>query len=285
MWLFKKMSPKGPKPEVQLMQPTIEQAGSGIIQHKCHSATALSGAKTRERLISFVEQVESEIHQYAIAYVEKEGVLMVHPRLLETIRDQPDAFILEPDLYLAFPTPDAARRVNDEWQSTIKKYLDRNNGTELLREKGLILSTFVVYNICTGITIYNETHDDGQKLSDEKEAIARFEEAALWHRIIDELAYRYIFEERLLYNLTLQGASPDFVADLFRDRSCEYVRYQKWVPEGKEDEVVGTLLWEAAKHVGNTFGEGRNAIFLHTFIARFLDRVSAAMVCNLLTGR
>jgi hypothetical protein len=46
----------------------------------CAEAAAL-GADIRERLFSTVDQLEAETGQLVIAYAEKEGVLMTHPRL------------------------------------------------------------------------------------------------------------------------------------------------------------------------------------------------------------
>jgi len=64
----------------------------------------------------------------------------------------------------------------------------------------------------------------------------------------------------------------------------EYVGYKKLVPEG-EESPRGTLLWEAAKHLGKPIGEGSNPIFLSLFAHEFVKLLVRAMVYELLTGR
>jgi hypothetical protein len=67
------------------------------------------------------------------------------------------------------------------------------------------------------------------------------------------------------------------------DRTDEYGEYRKWVPE-QDEGTQGTLLWEAAKHVGEPFGPwaSGNPIFLLTFGVRFLERFKQALVHELL---
>jgi hypothetical protein len=89
----------------------------------------------------------------------------------------------------------------------------------------------------------------------------RVEEASLWYRIIDELAQSYLvndylififiayFQGLLAYRLALQCASPELILNKMLKRTTEYGNYQKWLP-GDDEGTDGTLLWEAAKHIG-----------------------------------
>jgi hypothetical protein len=53
----------------------------------------------------------------------------------------------------------------------------------------------------------------------------------------------------------------------------------------RDEGTGGTLLWEAAKHVGEPFGAraGGNPIFLVMFGMRFVERFKQALVYELLT--
>src|ERR1700730_6581778 len=70
----------------------------------CREAAA-SGADTRTRLFAVVDRLEAEMGQLVIAYAEKEGVLMTHPRLTEELRKRPDGQVLDHAITLCFVTP------------------------------------------------------------------------------------------------------------------------------------------------------------------------------------
>ena len=131
------------------------------------------------------------------------------------------------------------------------------------------------------------------KLSEEQETSVRLEEAALWYRVVDELAQRYLGPERPLFmdyfidslvtRLALEGAPPKLIITL-RDRGEEYEKYRKWLP--KDDEGLrGTLLWEAAKHIGKPFDGDQNPFFLTKHTVKFVDLLKQALIYELLTGR
>jgi hypothetical protein len=93
---------------------------------------ALTGTEVRNRLISLIEKFETENNRQALAFAEKEGVMLVDPKLTEFIRSQVDGDgvpgdLLEPALDLAFPTADATRRVNEQWPSIVASYQGRPN--------------------------------------------------------------------------------------------------------------------------------------------------------------
>ncbi len=296
-WFAKKESPAAEK-----VRGLIENAWEHATEPKGAAESARFGAELRERLILLIEKTETEIGQLALGFAEKEGVMMVHPKLLDQIRQQPDCAILEPALYLCFPTTDARRRVNAEWPSTVKRYRDKANTKDTLREKSLALAGFITNNLDVAASIYTESGGKitldpttpADELAEEQEMQARLEEAACWYRVIDELAFRYLgsddralfmdhLQDHLVHILALEGLPPDVICAVMYERTQEYGRYQRWVPEeGKGTK--GTLLWEAAKHVGAPIGAGRHPVFLHAFGLGFLERLQQALVPELLTS-
>ena len=128
------------------------------------------------------------------------------------------------------------------------------------------------------------------------EGLVRLEEAACWYRVIDELAYRSLrhderslfmdhFQDNLANLLALQGTSPDVISQTMADRTVNYGEYWKSIPDTDEG-TAGTLLWEAAKHVGEPFGAraSGNPIFLVMLGVRFWwTRFKQALVYELLT--
>ena len=112
--------------------------------------------------------------------------------------------------------------------------------------------------------------------------------------MIDELAWRYtrdrrdLFADHFLDNLAnllaLQGAPPDLICNTMADRSEEYAQYKEVVPKGDQG-TRGTLLWEAAKHVGRAIGIDHDPVFWVAFGACFIDRLKHALIYELLTGQ
>ena len=256
---------------------------------------ALFGAETRRRLINLIDEVEAEIGQYAFAIAEDTGAMEINPKLIERIRKEPNCGVLEPAFDLAFPSPASKRRFNEEWAYTVGKYRGQRNTKELLREKSAILVSFVINNLNVAVTTYSRIRANAPDLGGEAETSVRVEEATLWYRVIDELAQRYLgpnrlifmayFEDWLAHRLALQGASPELIMITMLDRTTEYGKYQKWIPSDDEGSG-GTLLWEAAKHIGEPLDCTSNSIFLVLFASNFLDRlINQAMVYELLTGQ
>jgi hypothetical protein len=242
-----------------------------------------------------IDEVEAEIGQYAFAIAEDMGAMEINPKLIERLRNEPDCGVLEPAFDLAFPSPASKRRFNEEWAYTVGKYRGQRNTEELLREKSAILVSFVVNNLNVAATTYSRIRENAPDLGDELEMSVRVEEATLWYRVIDELAQRYLgpnrltfmayFEDWLAHRLALQGASPELILITMLDRTTEYGKYQKWIPSDDEGSG-GTLLWEAAKHIGKPLDCATNPLFLVLFVSNFVDRLlNEAMVYELLTGK
>lgn len=249
--------------------------------------SARSGAKLRGRFFAMIEETEAKLGEHAIGIATAEGVLMVHPKLEEELRKQPDADILEVALRHCFVTTDARRSLIESWPSHVTRYRGKANSDETLGEKSGLLSAYVVNNPDAEKMANDEIFDD-------RVCVVRVEEAALWYRVLDELAFRSIggqrglfmsfLEDDLAFNLALLGSSPSLIAETIATRSREYAEYRQWVPaEGAG--AKGTLLWEAAKHVGEPIGLNRNPFFLMQFGTRFLKKLSNAFVRDLLVGK
>lgn len=296
MGLLNRFFGKNPNPIADRAMDTIKTAWETAIKPKGLDRSAVFGAQTRQRLISLIEQVEAQIGQMAIAVAEKEGVLCIHPRLTEEIQKQAHKYLLESALGWCFPTPDGKRRANNDWPATVRNYRERPNTDDLLGEKAAILAAFIACNLDLGIQLYEEMRDsqNTSELSEERNNSVKLEEAACWCRIIDELAHGVLGQKRSLFMdyfgdniaeiLALEGMPPDLICQTLRERMAEYGQYRRWVPEGKEG-TKGTLLWEAAKHVGNPLQLGQHPLFLMTFGLRVIQHLESMMVQDLLTGR
>jgi hypothetical protein len=251
------------------------------------------GAEIRQRLMSLLDKVEGKIGQPAVALAEKEGVLMTHPKLLEEIRTQPDGEVLEAALGMCFPTPDMARKLAQTWQFNVKRFAGKPNTVAVLRDKSAVLTTCIMYSLSASQEAYAKIPNFAVKPDYEQETKVRLEEAACWLRVVSEIAFnalgddRYLFidyfSEDLAHSLALEGASPNVICGVMSARSASYAKYKEWVPrEGQDAE--GTLFWEAAKNSGKITGADRYPLFLLYFGMFFLQRYKKAMIFELLRG-
>jgi hypothetical protein len=100
----------------------IEEALQNSKKPKSGAQSAGIGAETRERVFSIIEMVEAEVNQLAVVIAQDRGALMIHPKLIEEVRNQSDAEIIERALYLCFPSPVASQLLNEKWPTTVAKY-------------------------------------------------------------------------------------------------------------------------------------------------------------------
>lgn len=287
MGLFDKLFGRRASPEAEQVKAIMRKAweNSGKPQGSYKAAT--TGAEIRDRFFAVIEEVEAKLGSPAIGIASAEGVLMVHPKLEEELRKQPDADVLEVALTHCFITTDGRRRLNESWPSQVVRYRGKANSDETLREKSGLLAAYVVNNLDAAEMAESET-------SDEQDCIVRVEEAAIWYRVLDELAFRFVRGQRdifmdflqddLALNLALLGSSPDLIDQTMAARSREYAEYRQWVP-AENAGAKGTLLWEAAKHVGEPIGLNAHPVFLLQFGTRLLERLNDALVGDLLVGR
>jgi hypothetical protein len=255
------------------------------------------GADIRDRLLTLVNEIEKETGKPAVIFAADAN--LVDPRLIEALdKRREDGELLRLSIDSCFVNPQAAQYVNDAWPTTVKRYHCRPNSGELIHEKATLLAAFVVHNLNAAVETREQLKATGfegveQSLTDEQEVLVKCEEAALWYRIIDELAYRFIrefgsqfvdyFLDTSARLLGLQGASPDLIWRTMTERSEEYAQYREWTAD--IDRMAGTLLWNAAKHVGAPLGLGRHFMFTTIFGTQFLMRVTGALVYELLTGQ
>ena len=132
------------------------------------------------------------------------------------------------------------------------------------------------------------------RTSDDQDCVVRVEEAALWYRVLDELAFRFLrgqrdifmdfLQDNFAHYLAILGSSPELINDTMAARSREYAEYRQWVPAENEG-AKGTLLWEAAKHVGEPIGLNTHPVFLLQFGTRFLEKLNGALIHELLVGK
>jgi hypothetical protein len=274
-------------PEAEQAKEIIRRAWEDSRKPQGAYKSATSGAKIRDRFFTVIEEVEAKLGGPAIGIASAEGVLMVHPKFEEELCKQPDADVLEVALTHCFVTTDARRRLNESWPSQVARYRGKANFDETLREKSGLLAAYVVYNLDAAEMAEGET-------SDEQDCIVRVEEAAVWYRVLDELAFRFVRGQRdvfmdflqddLALNLALLGSSPDLIDGTMAARSREYAEYRQWVP-AENAGAKGTLLWEAAKHVGEPIGLNTHFVFLLQFGTRLLEKLNGALVGELLVGR
>jgi hypothetical protein len=283
--------------DVERLRSLIAEAVKASKKPQGASEMARRGADTRHRLFKLIERFEAETGQDGIFFadtVEANGRMFVHPEFVELIRKGSDGALLEPALWTAFTTPEAVRLLNEGWPSTVEKYRGQPNTEELISEKSAALTVFVTNNLDLTMAIYAAEHKEGPELNDQQVQQIKIEEAALWFRIVDELAHRYLgprrplfmdnFEDDLAHILALQGTPPNVVCDTLANRMAEYGPYRRWIAEAGEG-TGGTLLWEAAKHIANPFGSSCDPFFLLNFGMNFLKRMREALVYELLTGQ
>lgn len=298
MSLFRRLFPTAQdRRDAEQARQIIERALRESRKPKGCAKSAEFGADIRDRLFTLVEEVEKETGEPAVVFAA-DGTL-TDPRLIEALhKRRDDGELLELSIGSCFVNPHATQYVNESWRATVKRYQSRPNSDELIHEKATLLAAFVVHNLNAAVEAREQLKAAGfggveQSLTEEQELLVKCEEAALWYRIIDELAYRFIRDFRPLFVdyfldtsadlLALQGASPDLICRTMAARSEEYAQYREWTAD--VDRIAGTLFWKAAKHVGGPFGLECHFMFTTIFGTQFLMRVTGALVYELLTGQ
>jgi len=198
MGLFDKLFGRRASPETEQAKAIIRKAWEDSRKPQGAYKAATTGAEIRDRFFALIEEVEAKLGGPAIGIASAEGVLMVHPKLEEELRKQPDADVLEVALTHCFITTDARRRLNESWPSQVVLYRGKANSDEILREKSSLLAAYVVNNLDAAEMAESET-------SDEQDCIVRVEEVAVWYRVLDELAFRFIRGQRDIFMDFLQG--------------------------------------------------------------------------------
>ncbi len=244
---------------------------------------AVMGAETRCQLVDVIEKFEAETGRSVFLLTDTaEGVvrMFVDRELNELIQKSPYGELLHLALFTAFPTLD--RQITENWSAIVETYHAQPTTKDLLFEKADRLSHYIILKLDIAPRLYTVLYENGPELSDEQRQLVKLEEAAVWFRVIDEMAhwcfrskrpfFMDYFEDALAYHLAMQGASPDAISTTIEDRMNEYGPYRKWV-SGGDEPAAGTLLWEAGKHLQAALGVGRHALFQVYFADWFLKSV------------
>jgi hypothetical protein len=238
-----------------------------------------------------VEEIEKETEDLSIVFAA--DATLIDPRLIQMLERRPDGELLRLAIDSCFVNPNAAQYVNEQWPATVERHQSRPNTDELIREKATILTAYVVHNLGVGVEVAKDVLNDSRGINEDQELSVKLEEACLWYRLMDDLAYVYIpdhrsrfmdfFEDNLVHLLALLGIEPKTICATLSARSEEYGPYREWV-SGDIDRMAGTPFWNAAKRVGAPIGFERHFRFTQIFGTLFLGRVERALVRELLTG-
>jgi len=269
----------------------IEAAFLKSREPKTCAEAAASGADTRDRLLTVVEEIEKETGDLSIVFAA--DATLIDPQLIQMLERRPDGELLRLAINSCFVNPNAAQYLNEQWPTTVERYQSRTNTDGLISEKATALAAYLVHNLGVGVEVAKDVLKDSRTINEDRELSVKLEEACLWYRLMDELAYIYIpdhrsrfmdfFEENLAHLLALLGVEPNTICATLSARSEEYGPYREWV-SGDPDKMAGTLFWNAAKRVGAPIGFERHFLFTQMFGTLFLGRVERALVRELLTG-
>jgi len=155
----------------------------------CAEAAA-SGADTRDRLLTVVEEIEKETGDLSIVFAA--DATLIDPRLIQMLETRPDGELLRLAIDSCFVNPNAAQYVNEQWLATVERHQSRPNTDELIRAKATILTAYVIHNLGVGVEVAKDVLKDSRGISEAQELSVKLEEACLWYRLMDELAYVYI---------------------------------------------------------------------------------------------
>jgi len=333
MRLFSKLFSREADPNKKFAQESIQRAMEAARRPQGPYNAALMGTDLRNRFFALAEGFEAKNGGgWAFGTATAEDALMVNPNFLEEVRNhQPE---LEIALTHCFSAKDTQKRTMESWPGLVAGYRGKSNSDAVLREKTFLLATYVTNNFnATELAkqwreelakqrreeLAGELREElarelgeklvkelakklakelgEEKITDEQVCMTQIEEVALWYRVLDELAFRFIRGQRelfadylqddLAFHLALLGSPPNLIQETMEARSREYAGYHEWSREFKPEEgkgFGGTLLWEAAKHVGEPIGLHTNLAFLMTFMTCFYEKLNLASVKELLVG-
>ena len=129
-------------------------------------------------------------------------------------------------------------------------------------------------------------------LDEHAEEGLKLEAASSCYRLVDELAFKHIKQERGLFSdyiqdslaelLALQGAAAKVIVRRMVDRSTEYGSIRDW-NRGAGDEP-SSLLWQMGKHSLAVLGAEEDVPSIRAHIGLLLRALDQAMLRELLTG-
>jgi len=215
--------------------------------------------------------------------------------------------VLEPAFPLMFTTPATKEDLTKRWPDAVESFSGRSNTDDVLQQKAALITCYVLNHYDIALDALSIVRDDGskpvvdqdadnklrQELDESVERELKLEAAASWYRLVDELAFRHIKQERELFSdylidslaemLALQGAGTNEIIDRLHQRSTEYASVTSWTGEpGQEGQ---SLLWKIGKHALSPLGAERNALRIMAHSRLLLGAFKRAMVREILTGR
>jgi hypothetical protein len=284
-------------PDAERAKAPIRQALEESERPQGGYKMAVLGAELRRKVFALVEEVEANLGGPAVGIVGAEGVLMAHSKLTEKIRQGAGPFgpdLLQGALSQCFMTKDERQKFNEGWPSIIARYRGKSNSENVLRTKSMLLAEYVAYNLDAAEMALTGFEAGRLDQLDEQNCKVQVEEAAVWYRLLDELAFRFLRGQRelfmafltdqLFFDLAVRGSPPDLIDQTMTARTREYANYRQWLPSEGSD-LKGTLLWEAAKHVGEPIDLSTHPMFLALFGAAIVDKIMHASVQKLLVGQ
>jgi hypothetical protein len=254
--------------------------------------SAERGAKIRTELLAIVEEVEAKSGSHAFVFAADEQQLMTSQALEDAITGHPTGDLLRPAFSLMFTTGQSKRSLLEHWGAAVDGYVGEPNTRDRLREKAALVASYVLHHYdLPCLALSPDRH--ASELEDETEEELKLEAASAWYRIVDELAYRHMGENRDLFcdylqdqiahDLALQGCSVASILDRANERGEEYARVRDWLHEPPHEDRA--LLWITARYAIAALGQVPTPDAIRTHIGLLLEALEAARLRDLLSGR
>ena len=308
MGLFGKLFSKKTDPELERLAQSLELLEHALAESKKPQGpqglakSAIKGAETRRWLFELLEEFEAEKGGIG-AGVAADG-MFYHPQLIEWFRSRYGLSESEPFLQsllaVVFPTADRKRRIDENWPTIVTTYQGKPNTNDILLDKAGKLTDYIILHLGIATDLYGmfievfpDQFKERHEINDQLQELVKLEELALWFRMLNELANRFIRRECPLFmhyledalgdHLAMQGALPEAVINIVGTRIDEYASYQKFIAEPEE-----FLGWHGNMGGRETSYGGvwlrPDAIFQTRFVSMFLETAKEALVGELLTG-
>lgn len=252
---------------------------------------AEKGAKIRADLEHIISGVEAKIGAPAYVLEGDEQELMISEQLEEAISQHHDAARLRPAFSAMFATRESKRTFVDGWETGVDELLGKANNRDLLKDKATVLATYVInhYDLpCLALA-------PKVKFSElDRVTVAELKQEAAWswYRILDQLSYKYLgqdrdlfvdyLEEKLAYVLVLQGCSVSAVLQHARERTIEYASVRDWILDAPHEDRG--LLWLMGRYAIAALGAVPTEAAIRAHVELFLEALDQARLRSLLTG-
>ena len=254
--------------------------------------SAEGAAQIRAELLAIIDQVEAATGQYAFAFAGEDQGFMTSEAFEAAIREHHAAELLRSAFSVMFTTPQTKASLLEHWSEAVDGFAGKFNTRDLLAGKAALLATFVLHHhdipcLAVDPTVSATTLEDGT------EQELKLEAAAAWYRIIDELAYRFIrddrelfcdyLQDRLAHGLAIQGAGVVSILDRAQERGEEYSQFREWVIDPPHEDKG--LLWIMARYAIAALAVAPSEAAIRAHVELFLEALGTARIRELLTGK